>query len=260
MPRQYPHRQNKAAGGRRPPELPIDKEFPVAFANNLARLESYNKHLYRPNTYLHKWWARRCGTTFRLILKHLIQDPEARSYYRPGGLAGQTILDPMLGGGTTLHEAIRLGANVIGADVDPIPILQARATLSHVPLVELEESFDDLIRSLRRDLAHLFQTICPHCAAGSELSFVLYGRRQACECGPVLVVDSTILRYESDGAVVALCPACGDVYRAAEDSLARAHVCSSPAQSFPILEKGERLCTGCGKPPAELTNTPYYAR
>ena len=36
----------------------------------------------------------------------------------------------MRGGGTTLHEAIRLGANVVGADIDPIPILQARASLS----------------------------------------------------------------------------------------------------------------------------------
>jgi hypothetical protein len=42
--------------------------FPEEEANALASLESYNKHLYRPNTYLHKWWARRCGTTFRYIL------------------------------------------------------------------------------------------------------------------------------------------------------------------------------------------------
>ena len=40
------------------------------------------------------------------------------------------MLDPMMGGGTTLHEALRLGASVIGADVDPIPIVQARASLT----------------------------------------------------------------------------------------------------------------------------------
>jgi hypothetical protein len=45
-----------------------DERFDVAFANRLAHLESFNKHLYRPNTYLHKWWARRCGSTFRLLL------------------------------------------------------------------------------------------------------------------------------------------------------------------------------------------------
>ncbi len=76
---------------------PIDSEFPVVFANEIARLESYNKHHYRPNAYLHKWWARRCGSTFRLILKSLVEDPDLRDYYRPGGLEGVVILDPMVG-------------------------------------------------------------------------------------------------------------------------------------------------------------------
>ena len=58
----------------------IDTTFDSNFANDLARVESYNKHLYRPNTYLHKWWARRCGSTFRLILKHLVKDPEMLDY------------------------------------------------------------------------------------------------------------------------------------------------------------------------------------
>jgi hypothetical protein len=50
----------------------LDTAFDVALAERLARLEAYNKHHYRPNSYLHKWWARRCGSTFRLILKHLV--------------------------------------------------------------------------------------------------------------------------------------------------------------------------------------------
>lgn len=79
----------------------IDSKFNVEFANALAEIEAYNKHLYRPNTYLHKWWARRCGTTFRAILKHLVRDQAKQDFYAPGGLEGQIILDPMMGGGTT---------------------------------------------------------------------------------------------------------------------------------------------------------------
>src|SRR5438105_18761 len=93
------------------PQLPneavaIDTFFPEEEANELAKVESYNKHLFRPNTYLHKWWARRSGTTFRFILKQLVPQPELRDYFVPGGLEGITVLDPMMGGGTTLHEAI----------------------------------------------------------------------------------------------------------------------------------------------------------
>jgi hypothetical protein len=66
--------------------LPIDYDFNTDFADDLARLESYNKNLYRPNTYLHKWWARRCGTTFRAILKQLVDEDRGRDYYASGGL------------------------------------------------------------------------------------------------------------------------------------------------------------------------------
>jgi putative DNA methylase len=121
--------------------IPLDTDFDTDFANQIAQLEAYNKHHYRPNSYLHKWWARRCGSTFRLILKQLVADEAQRDYYTPGGLAGKIILDPMMGGGTTLHEAIRLGAHVIGADLEPIPVLQARATLTKVDLAELERAY-----------------------------------------------------------------------------------------------------------------------
>ncbi len=114
--------------------LAIDEYFPEALTNELAKQEAFNKHLFRPNTYLHKWWARRCGSTFRAILKQFVPDPERQDYYAPGGLEGKIVLDPMMGGGTTLHEAIRLGANVIGADIDPIPVVQARPSHTVVKL------------------------------------------------------------------------------------------------------------------------------
>jgi len=45
----------------------IDEFFPEELADELARQEAFNKHLFRPNTYLHKRWARRCGSTFRSL-------------------------------------------------------------------------------------------------------------------------------------------------------------------------------------------------
>ena len=111
---------------------PLTKTSLKRLANQLSQIEAFNKHLFRPNTYLHKWWARRCGSTFRLILKQFVPTVGRRDYYAAGGLEGKIVLDPMMGGGTTLHEAIRLGANVIGADVDPIPVVQTRASLTQI--------------------------------------------------------------------------------------------------------------------------------
>jgi putative DNA methylase len=235
--------------------VPIDTHFDVLFADDIARFESYNKHLYRPNTYLHKWWARRCGSTFRSILKALVENPLKRDYYSPGGLEGKIILDPMMGGGTTLHEAIRLGASVVGADIDPIPVLQARATLSDLPLADLEEQFALFFDRVREQLAPLYETVCPHCEAAAELRYVLYGQRRFCLCNEALIVDSLILRRNSDGSVVHLAPGTNDVYL--DDTLvARAH----QSEQQIILEKGTRDCDRCGETYREKLTVPYYQR
>src|SRR3989338_3437527 len=186
--------------GQKPlPSVLIDESFPEHDANELARLESFNKHLFRPNTYLHKWWARRSGTTFRFILKQLVQEAKLREYYAAGGLEGITILDPMMGGGTTLHEAIRLGANVIGYDLDPVPVLQVRASLSQIPVEEKEQVFRNFLKILEKKLRPYFQTRCLTCSEPAEVQFMLYGVQKSCKCGEAFVVDSFVLREEPDG-------------------------------------------------------------
>lgn len=234
----------------------IDQHFDVDFADEIATFESYNKHLYRPNTYLHKWWARRCGSTFRTILKHLVTDETKQDYYSAGGLEGFLILDPMMGGGTTLHEAIRLGANVIGADIDPIPVLQARATLSSVPLTDLVASFNRFYKELYGSLSHLYQTTCPHCALSYEWQFMLYGLRRRCECRQVVTIDSLILRYNSDDSVIRIDPETHAIYHGdkliVESDADRAYL--------PLVEKSDKICEVCQHPYQDDLQMPYYQR
>lgn len=234
----------------------IDQQFDVDFADELAVFESYNKHLYRPNTYLHKWWARRCGSTFRTILKHLVEDETRQNYYTAGGLEGTIILDPMMGGGTTLHEAIRLGANVVGADIDPIPILQARATLSNVPLADLKAAFNYFYKELSGKLSHLYQTVCPTCELSYEWQFMLYGLRQHCNCRDVLTVDSFILRHNSDGSIVHIDPQTHSIFQdkklLAESLIDWSHL--------PLVEKSEKVCRQCGSAHQDNLQIPYHQR
>jgi DNA modification methylase len=235
--------------------FPIDSEFDVEFANEMARLESYNKHLYRPNTYLHKWWARRCGSTFRLILKHFVQEETKRFYYAPGGLEGKIVLDPMMGGGTTVHEAIRLGANVIGADIDPIPFLQARASLADVPLQRLEYAFDLLYESLQQRIGRFFVTRCPLCDRATNLKYVLYGAKRRCKCGTALSIDSMVLRYNADGSTVRICPECHHIVMG--DSPCE---CSSSIERPRLVEKDHKQCSICGDDYEYELELPFYAR
>src|SRR3989338_7859266 len=222
--------------GQKPlPSVPIDESFPEHDANELARLESFNKHLFRPNTYLHKWWARRSGTTFRFILKQLVQETRLRDYYAAGGLEGITILDPMMGGGTTLHEAIRLGANVIGYVHDPIPELQVRDSLSQIPLEEKEQVFRNFLSALEKQLHPYFQTRCPTCDGRAEVQFMLYGGRKSCACGEALVVDSFLLREEPNGR-----------HKRIEDYYPGL-VLKRSRQEWPLFEKENARCRICNQ-------------
>jgi putative DNA methylase len=232
--------------------LPIDSAFDTSLADNLARFETFNKHHYRPNSYLHKWWARRCGSTFRMILKGLVENNDLQGYYSAGGLEGKVILDPMMGGGTTLHEAIRLGANVIGSDIDPIPFLQARATLSDIPLSILTADFDELVGSLQHSLGSHFQTSCPVCNDTVPFWYTLNGVRRRCACREVLMVDSFVMREKPDGQLIQLCSNCSDLIEGE-------HHCTK-SNRMPVVEKNQTHCEICGNAYREILENPYYKR
>jgi hypothetical protein len=232
--------------------VPIDQAFPEQAANELSRLESYNKHIYRPNTYLHKWWARRSGTIFRHILKQLVGDAHKREFYAPGGLEGRIILDPMMGGGTILHEAIRMGANVIGVDIDPIPAVQARATLTTHPLPHKRDVFRTFLGTLEQTLSPFFRTTCPSCGRAAEVQFVLYGLRRRCDCQEAVFVDSFLLR-ENHGDNVTICPVCHAVTTGPE------HSCGKPAERR-LVEKGTQTCEACGSDFEDILGEPFVSR
>ncbi|NVL89413.1 MAG: hypothetical protein HWN69_00260 [Desulfobacterales bacterium] len=234
-------------------EIPIDETFPEGAANKLAQLESYNKHLYRPNTYLHKWWARRSGTTFRYILKQLVPESGKRNFYESGGLEGKIILDPMMGGGTTLHEAIRMGANVIGVDIDPVPVLQTKASLNLSPLRHKKLIFDQFVNTLRNKLAPLYRTACPTCKKTAETQFLLYGLRRKCSCREVLFVDDFLLR-EGNHHDVRICHRCRDVFT---DNVK--HKCRHRTDRS-LMVKGTKRCEKCDTPFVDILDEPFSDR
>lgn len=231
-----------------PSEVAIDSFFPEEKADKLAQIESYNKHLFRPNTYLHKWWARRSGITFRYILKQLSSDPALCDFYTPGGLEGLTILDPMMGGATTLHEAIRLGANVIGYDVDPIPVLQARATLTEISIQEKQAVFNEFFEKLDKNLSPYFETSCPTCHEKSDMQFMLYGLRRKIDKYEALFVDSFTLRAETNGDKKTIL----DFYPSLKVTLGN--------RTWSLIEKDAAKKNGNNDKHAELLELPFIDR
>jgi len=268
-----PAADSPATGRSRPGG--IDHAFPEEFANTLSRSEAFNKHLFRPNTYLHKWWARRCGSTFRTILKQFVADPERRDYYAPGGLEGKVVLDPMMGGGTTLHEAIRLGASVIGADIDPIPVVQARASLAQVALPDLQAAFERFFADLYQRVGHYFQTECPACGQTVDSQYTLHGVRKRCACGESVQIDQYELRHEGYRIIRiwpdtwAIQPTPPSSFSMREEGVSPPRIGEGPGEGFRppdeksmprLILKGETVCPACQQRYQDLLDEPFYAR
>ena len=180
-------------------QLGIDDAFPERFADELSHWEAFNKHLYRPNTYLHKWWARRCGSTFRAILKQLSSDPARRVLLRARWAGGQGRprsddgrrhdlargdsagrqrhrrgRGPDSGGASAGNVEPGLSGGITGP---PSTASSRRCTANWKRIFKLH------VRTATRML---------------DLQYTLYGLRRMCACGEVVQIDQYELRYEAD--------------------------------------------------------------
>ena len=168
-----------------------DDGFPFEAFSDIAQLESWRKELHRPLCHLHKWWAQRLGTVFRaMVLGALV--PAGTDlldcFYRPVRLRGRTVFDPFMGSGTTLGEALKLGASAIGRDINPVAHFLVRNALAIHDRAEVLGAFRDLERDVageikrhyksrledgtEADVLYYFwvmQASCPGCAAKVDL-------------------------------------------------------------------------------------------
>ncbi|MFQ5897864.1 MAG: DNA methyltransferase, partial [Candidatus Methylomirabilia bacterium] len=90
------------------------------------------------------------------------------------------ILDPFMGGGTTVVEALRLGCKVIGIDLNPVAWFIVKTEVERVDPDELRAAFDRLAnrpvvwsgKSGRETLLEQYKTSCPCC--GSSDADIIY--------------------------------------------------------------------------------------
>src|SRR5882757_6292397 len=105
----------------------IEVGFPIVEINRLAQPE---RNSFKPIYQMHKWFARRASCVFRAILlgalkplptdsrgspttsgAKVIMDEFYKDHTCDADTNGKVILDPFMGGGTTVVEALRLGCN-----------------------------------------------------------------------------------------------------------------------------------------------------
>jgi putative DNA methylase len=155
-------------------ETALEHDFPIVEVSQVAEHESWRKEINRPLYHIHKWWATRLGSVFRAITLGALSPRDTRiwdAFYQRHHLRGKTVLDPFMGSGTTLGEALKLRANVVGCDINPISTFLVRQSLARVPESALRDAFVHLERTAAPGIRRYYQTKDP---STGELIPVLY--------------------------------------------------------------------------------------
>lgn len=152
----------------------IELDFPVVEVSLLAQRESWRKEINRPIYYIHKWWAKRLGSVFRAIAIASLTSEESfdwEKFYTQQSFQDKVVLDPFMGSGTTLGEALKLGCKVIGCDINPVSTFIVRQALTKVTEEELREAFHHIEEEVAHKIQQYYQTQDPETG---ELIPVLY--------------------------------------------------------------------------------------
>ena len=190
-------------------QKPIERTFPISEVNRIAEREAHAKRYYRPVYTMHKWWARRLGSVFRTIALYALTDEEALEraeaevgadlltfeksteeriwdlYLKDAQVGkGKVVLDPMMGGGTSIVEALRLGANVIGCDLNPVAWFVVKKEIEPVNLEALDGAFEHLKEAIAPEILKYYKTTCPVCGEEADAMYYFWVKELGCtNCG-----------------------------------------------------------------------------
>lgn len=163
--------------------MPVERNFDETFVARLAAAEKQVQQSYRPVIGVHKWFARRPGTLFRaLMLSEFGSRPLQEAFFDHSELVG-VVLDPFMGGGTTLFEANRLGLSTIGYDTNPMSRWICERELEELDVEEFEEAGERICVSLEEKIGSHYLTRCEECGDDAPVKSFLWVKSHRCACG-----------------------------------------------------------------------------
>ena len=244
----------------------IERSFPIVQLNPLSVRE---RNAFKPVYKMHKWFARRSSSIFRAILLGAALPAEQdgrpvdlmKEFYEGHGddprlkRADGTplrVLDPFMGGGTTVVEALRLGFDVTGNDYNPIAWFIVKGETTPVDLEELDAAYQRVADKVKDELLDLYKTTCPVTGKDADIIYGFWVKQGICvdpSCGAVtdLFKSYEVARKRGDATITYVsdvkCPHCSAVF---DWELNRATVTAGGPQ---VLGEG---APGKGRPAAGL--------
>jgi adenine-specific DNA methylase len=256
-------------------------DFVDAEGNKIRHERDYHKRVRdtRPSA---EWHRKTNG---------MLQRPPTaweRLYYRLDGeaervieetLRGKLVLDPFMGGGTTIVEALRLGADVAGVDLNPVAWFTVKKETDQFDPEAYGAAFRQVEAAVADELRSYYKTRCPACGETADAVYVFWVKLARClerTCGAeVPLYNSFILARDrkkreaptgrngtpgmrlSEGEATdthfLICSSCGEVYASFEQVRSEGSTCPACGHymSANLVSRGRAgygkfTCTTCG--------------
>ena len=229
-------------------DIPFDKIY------ESARKEANRK---KPAFYVHKYFARRITCNFRMMLLGALlpYDEDIWKYFYDSfeneNLNELVILDPFMGGGTTLFESIRLNAKTIGNDLQPLSKFVSTALVKELHTEKLKKAQKILEKHISPQIMHYQHTLCPKCNSQADIMYTFHVKKvkTKCSCHEHKLFTNFVLALKKDEFTL-VCPKCGDVFKHNFKTNGSAickcgYTITTPNSGF--VKRGVFKCDDCGE-------------
>lgn len=230
----------------------IEARFDIPFVAELALREKQIQQNYRPVIAVHKWFARRPGTLFRsLLLSEFCDSDLSSAFFKSQSLSHVTVADPFMGGGTPLLEANRVGAAVIGFDINPMAWWIVREEIENLDVNAYRRVADELRGSLQQTIGRLYETRCvknpKHCCPVKSFLWVKIQSCQNCDTTFDLFPGYRLARDVRHPKNVLVCAKCGELNEVDKpESAGDCRTCGSKLRIGGNVSRGKASCPKCG--------------
>ena len=149
-----------------------------------------------------------------------MDDPESLWDFYPKDvrIKDKKILDPFMGGGTSLVEASRFGVDSVGRDLNPVAWFVSKKEIEagQTNPDELKKAFEQVREDVAESITQYYRTPCPNGNHKADVMYNFWVKELDCvSCGQTvgLFKDYRVAkgRYENDELYNVLCPDCGEV-------------------------------------------------
>lgn len=148
-----------------------------------------------------------------------MDDPESLWEFFPKDvrIKDKNILDPFMGGGTTLVEASRFGVKSNGVDLNPVAwfVTKKQLDAGQTSVEELERAFKQVKEDVAEEILKYYKTPCPNCDGEHDADVMYYFWIKEIDCISCghkvpLFKDYRVAagRFENDDKENVLCPQC----------------------------------------------------